>query len=596
MSFPGGIQFTNSGFLLSSKTLIGKQVIFTRLAVGDGELSGQSPLELNSLIHEVESIDINKLQVISDTDAVVGGPFTNQGLLAGFWWREIGLYATDPDTLAEKLYCYGNAGALADYIPAGGGAEILEKQTDIWIMASATDNIAASINSSLVYASAQDLTDHVGDGAAHGATVAAIAGALALRDANGRIQVGDPSANGDAVNKGSLELLLANFISGTNAFGTTVETDANSIEKSGFYAMASPYTNCPTATGYNILHIGYTANAYGTQIASIRTGGVCLMYVRTKNNGVWSAWSKLWNADNDGPGSGLNADMLGGKYVSELALVSHAHAIEDVSGLRDELNSIYYSTIQQNYTEASVAWAMAQLYLPGALPENSYTFTDVFSSDAASEALVLDPIGLEVARTRSEGIHRYIAKKAGVTVSSFDNCAALAANSGACSGILNSSEAMDAIVSMSTAYLPFVASSTAMNLFAQNAAMLTRLFANYTIREAMYDGTNAFAALQAYARAWMVANVQVTSSLSVTSATKTWKGIVLAKAIGLELTVSGTSTKRHATWKTPECADIGDGSLTNQFAKLTVFDYSCNSSGTSYTATATAKYVPMSAT
>lgn len=209
MSFPGGIQYTNGGLLLSSKTLLGKQVVFTRLAIGDGELGGQSPVERTSLINEVESIEINKLVLLSGTEATVGGPFTNQGLATGFWWRELGIFAQDPDTLQERLYAYGNAGALADYIPAGGGAEILEKQVDTTILVSTSANISAIINSSLVYASAQDLLDHRNDGAAHGATVTADGGKLALRDAGGRLQVADPVADDDAVNKGSLESLVS---------------------------------------------------------------------------------------------------------------------------------------------------------------------------------------------------------------------------------------------------------------------------------------------------------------------------------------------------------------------------------------------------
>lgn len=90
-----------------------------------------------------------------------------------------------------------------------------------------------------------------------------------------------------------------NFVYGTNVYGTNVSTNADLIEKSGFYVMASPYTNCPTATAYTLLHMGYTANTYGMQIATIRTGGLCLMYVRQKDNGSWSSWARLWNADND---------------------------------------------------------------------------------------------------------------------------------------------------------------------------------------------------------------------------------------------------------------------------------------------------------
>ncbi len=354
MSFPGGIQFTNSGFLLSSKTLIGKQVVFTRLAVGDGELGGQSPLELTGLIHEVESIEINKLQVMSDTEAVVGGPFTNQGLSTGFWWREIGLYATDPDTLAEKLYCYGNAGALADYIPAGGGAEILEKQTDIWIMASATDNIAAEINSSLVYASAQDLTDHVGDGAAHGATVAAMAGTMMLRDAGGRVKVADPVDDLDAVNKQSLTAAMELAIpkgtnsSGTDAYaltipGITAYTDGLTILmrtavantaaatldlntlgvramgtfKAGIYAALS--TGAVPANSWMLLTYSTTANAgagawiiMNVMDADLLDGQHGSYYLAASAYTAADVLSKLLTVD--GPGSGLIADQVDGLH------------------------------------------------------------------------------------------------------------------------------------------------------------------------------------------------------------------------------------------------------------------------------------------
>lgn len=214
MSFPGGIQFTNSGLLLSSKTLIGKQLIFTRIAVGDGELGGQSPLELTALIHPVMSIGITKMKVVNGTEAVLGGNFSNQGLEQGFWWREVGIYAQDPDTLQEKLYSYGNAGVLADYISAGGGAEILEKQLDITVMVAEVANISAQINGSLIYVTAQDLIDHQDDPSAHGATPDAQELSVVMRDADGRAKIAAPQqaeeiARKDTVDSAALDIARA---------------------------------------------------------------------------------------------------------------------------------------------------------------------------------------------------------------------------------------------------------------------------------------------------------------------------------------------------------------------------------------------------
>lgn len=149
MSF-GTIQFTNKGRILQAKAQTGVQLVFSRIGVGDGSLSGQAIDDLTDLIHEILSVDITRLNTMPGGKAKVGGTFSNQDLVSGFWWREVGLYATDPD-VGEILYCYGNAGALAEYIPSPGGAEIIEKQVDIIAMIGNAANVSAEIDQSLVY-------------------------------------------------------------------------------------------------------------------------------------------------------------------------------------------------------------------------------------------------------------------------------------------------------------------------------------------------------------------------------------------------------------------------------------------------------------
>ena len=149
MSF-GLIAFTNRGRALQAKAQAGTQLNFTRIAVGDGQLSGQAIADFTTLVHEVKSIALNKFKTMPGGKAVVGGMLSNQDIATGFYWRELGLFAQDPD-LGEILYCYGNAGDLAEYIPAPGGAEILEKQVDIITIVGNASSVTATIDQSLVY-------------------------------------------------------------------------------------------------------------------------------------------------------------------------------------------------------------------------------------------------------------------------------------------------------------------------------------------------------------------------------------------------------------------------------------------------------------
>lgn len=155
----GGMQFTNRGKTLQAKAQAGARLNFTRIVVGDGELGSSAIADLTNLIRQIQSLSITKLKPLSNGKAVVGTVMSNEGLAAGFYWRELGVFATDPD-LGEILYCYGNAGAAAEYIPAGGGPDIVEKAIDVISIIGNAANVTASIEQSLVYASAQDLANH----------------------------------------------------------------------------------------------------------------------------------------------------------------------------------------------------------------------------------------------------------------------------------------------------------------------------------------------------------------------------------------------------------------------------------------------------
>ena len=156
MSTFGGLILTNRGRNLQSKAQAGTQINYTRIALGDGNLGSSSILDLNALRNQKKSLPITKLRVLSGGRAVVGTILSNQELTEGFYFREIGVFAMDPD-IGEVLYCYANAGALAEYIPPGGGSDVIEKSIDVQTLVGNAQNVTAVIDGSLVYVTREEL-------------------------------------------------------------------------------------------------------------------------------------------------------------------------------------------------------------------------------------------------------------------------------------------------------------------------------------------------------------------------------------------------------------------------------------------------------
>ncbi|MEK3784690.1 phage tail protein [Paenibacillus sp. FSL R5-0810] len=152
----GGLIQTNKGRNLQAKAEAGAQLKFTRMGVGDGQLGGQSIPSLNKLIHETMSLPITRLKPQLPAQAIVGAVLSNQDVTTGFFFRELGIFAQDPDE-GEILYAYGNAGSGAEYIPPAGSEDIIEKTIDMIVIFGQAQNVSAVINSSLIFATPDDV-------------------------------------------------------------------------------------------------------------------------------------------------------------------------------------------------------------------------------------------------------------------------------------------------------------------------------------------------------------------------------------------------------------------------------------------------------
>lgn len=123
---------TDAGSLLIAKVMASRgSITFTRIVMGDGYMpSSQVPEHMTAVVSPKATMDITKCEVTGNGAAVVGGRYDNSEQSQDFEWRELGLYARDPD-LGEILYSYGNTGESAETIPAGGGATAIEKLIDV---------------------------------------------------------------------------------------------------------------------------------------------------------------------------------------------------------------------------------------------------------------------------------------------------------------------------------------------------------------------------------------------------------------------------------------------------------------------------------
>ena len=152
---------TAAGLLVLAKGVAGQQINYTKIVLGDGYLEeGQTPRSLTGVVSPKATVDITKLKINGDGTVAVGGIFTNGDETEGFYYRELGLYAEDPDPeVGEVLYCYGNCGDLAEWIPPTGGATIVEKTIDIVTAIGTATNVTAYIPAD-AYATKEDYENY----------------------------------------------------------------------------------------------------------------------------------------------------------------------------------------------------------------------------------------------------------------------------------------------------------------------------------------------------------------------------------------------------------------------------------------------------
>ena len=140
-----GIILTNKGRVLQAKVEAGETLNLTKLKLGSGIISeGQSLEALTDLIRPEQNLGIAAKTAMENGFTKIEATITNAGLEEGYYVRELGVFAQDPDD-GEILYAV-TTDTAPDYLPAQGGAAVLSQEFAVYITTSNVDHIEATID------------------------------------------------------------------------------------------------------------------------------------------------------------------------------------------------------------------------------------------------------------------------------------------------------------------------------------------------------------------------------------------------------------------------------------------------------------------
>ena len=159
---------TRAGFLLLAKALAGKQLQYTKAVIGDSERNGNvvyptraQQYEYTALLNPKMTLPLIDVAFTGGGTATIKARLSNASVATGFWCRELGLYAKDPDTNAEVLYCYRNVGDLCDYVPPSESSSVYDVVLAVVTVVQEATNVTAIIDASLAYVTQPEFNAHV---------------------------------------------------------------------------------------------------------------------------------------------------------------------------------------------------------------------------------------------------------------------------------------------------------------------------------------------------------------------------------------------------------------------------------------------------
>lgn len=273
---------TKEGLSMIAESQGGSGLIFTKIALGAGDLNGNSIADLKNLVDLRINANISTIDATTRPGQVtLTSTVSNAGVKIGFHAKELGVFAKIGENGTERLYAYTNAGNYADYMPDKNDPvdQVIFKAT---FVVSNAQNVSAIIDSSIVYPTFEAMHEaidaHNTSEGAHGENIASQAEAEAQTNQN-NIKFMTPLRVWDAIKKFAISPAFRANIAVSNG---TKAGSSSTIQLGIKPSSATMQANIGTdVNGAVILHS--TENqGYAFRIGS----QVNRLYLTTYNDGI----------------------------------------------------------------------------------------------------------------------------------------------------------------------------------------------------------------------------------------------------------------------------------------------------------------------
>lgn len=114
--YPQNVVTKNGLAMIAESVATRKNLIFTRVVVGDGDATGRSFNDMTSVISPKMELPVTSGVNEGNGQYLITATLSNNTLSVGFFPREVGLYAK-VDGKTEMLYSYTNGGNNVGYVP-----------------------------------------------------------------------------------------------------------------------------------------------------------------------------------------------------------------------------------------------------------------------------------------------------------------------------------------------------------------------------------------------------------------------------------------------------------------------------------------------
>ena len=114
--YPQNVVTKNGLVMIAESVATRKNLIFTRVVVGDGDATGSNFNDMTSVISPKMELPVTSGVNEGNGQYLITATLSNNTLNVGFFPREVGLYAK-VDGKTEMLYSYTNGGNNVGYVP-----------------------------------------------------------------------------------------------------------------------------------------------------------------------------------------------------------------------------------------------------------------------------------------------------------------------------------------------------------------------------------------------------------------------------------------------------------------------------------------------